>query len=156
MKFRKLRITWTVCCGIACMLLVVLWVRSYWRTDVVWKHNGRNTYMISSRSSGIMLVTLPGKEGTFNWSYETRASNNTRSPVRTPTYSMWGFQYKDETDTLAKILFVPSWFTFLLLAALTVVTSPWKLVSCRFSLRTLLIAITAIGVMLGLIVWAVR
>jgi hypothetical protein len=25
MKFRKLRITWTICCGIACVLLCVLW-----------------------------------------------------------------------------------------------------------------------------------
>jgi hypothetical protein len=29
MKFRKLRIAWSVFCGLACVLLVVLWVRSY-------------------------------------------------------------------------------------------------------------------------------
>src|SRR5258705_12917811 len=32
---RYLRIFWTVFCGIACMLLIVLWMRSYWRLDVV-------------------------------------------------------------------------------------------------------------------------
>ena len=31
MRFRKLRIAWSVACGIACVLLIVLWVRSYWR-----------------------------------------------------------------------------------------------------------------------------
>ena len=30
MRFRKLRIAWSVVCGIACVLLIVLWVRSYW------------------------------------------------------------------------------------------------------------------------------
>jgi len=31
MRFRKLRITWTVLCGIACVLLIVLWARSLQR-----------------------------------------------------------------------------------------------------------------------------
>ena len=30
MRFRKLRIAWSVTWGIACVLLIVLWVRSYW------------------------------------------------------------------------------------------------------------------------------
>jgi hypothetical protein len=29
MTFRKLRIAWSVGCGIACVLLIALWVRSY-------------------------------------------------------------------------------------------------------------------------------
>src|ERR1043165_4216803 len=35
MRFRKLRITWSALCGIACVLLIALWVRSYWRVDLV-------------------------------------------------------------------------------------------------------------------------
>ena len=31
MKFRKLRIAWSVVWGVAAVLLIVLWVRSYWR-----------------------------------------------------------------------------------------------------------------------------
>src|SRR3954470_6536128 len=33
MKFRKLRIAWSVFCSLACVLLIVLWVRSYWYMD---------------------------------------------------------------------------------------------------------------------------
>ncbi len=33
MRFRKLRIAWSVVCGLACVLLIVLWVRSYWWID---------------------------------------------------------------------------------------------------------------------------
>src|SRR3954470_13955494 len=35
MRFRKLRIAWSVVCGIACVLLIVLWVRSYTQLDIV-------------------------------------------------------------------------------------------------------------------------
>ena len=31
MRFRKLRIAWSVVCGLVAVLLIVLWVRSYWR-----------------------------------------------------------------------------------------------------------------------------
>ena len=33
MRFRKLRIAFSATCLIACVLLIVLWVRSYWRSD---------------------------------------------------------------------------------------------------------------------------
>ena len=32
---RKVRIAFSVVCGIVCVLLIVLWVRSYWRLDTV-------------------------------------------------------------------------------------------------------------------------
>jgi uncharacterized SAM-binding protein YcdF (DUF218 family) len=35
MRYRKLRIAWSVVCGIACVLLVVLWVRSQSLYDAV-------------------------------------------------------------------------------------------------------------------------
>src|SRR6266850_7721836 len=35
MRFRKLRIAFSATCLIACVLLIVLWVRSYWCVDVV-------------------------------------------------------------------------------------------------------------------------
>ena len=37
MSFRKLRIAWSVVCGIACLLLIVFWVRSvFFACDGVW------------------------------------------------------------------------------------------------------------------------
>jgi hypothetical protein len=35
MRFRKLRIAWSVVCSIVCVLLIVLWVRSYWIEDSI-------------------------------------------------------------------------------------------------------------------------
>jgi hypothetical protein len=33
MKFRRLRIACSAVCSIACVLLIALWLRSYWRID---------------------------------------------------------------------------------------------------------------------------
>src|SRR3954454_1795746 len=53
MRFRKLRIAWSVGCAVACVLLIMLWVRSYWwcddiigpidssRSFCVWSDNGK-------------------------------------------------------------------------------------------------------------------
>jgi hypothetical protein len=49
MRFRKLRIPWSVAWGIACVLLVVLWVRSYWWSD------------ITNRKSVINICSVEGK-----------------------------------------------------------------------------------------------
>ena len=35
MRFRKLRIAWSVVCGVTCVLLIGLWVRSYWKMDIL-------------------------------------------------------------------------------------------------------------------------
>src|SRR4051794_33980026 len=37
MKYRKLRIAWSVVWGLAAVLLIVLWVRSYWWQDTVYR-----------------------------------------------------------------------------------------------------------------------
>ena len=51
MKFRKLRIAWSVTWGIAAVLLIALWVRSYWVYDLlegnVW---GKNFYVMDVQS----------------------------------------------------------------------------------------------------------
>src|ERR1700759_2273009 len=36
MKYRKLRIAWSVAWGVAAVLFVALWVRSFWRWDEWW------------------------------------------------------------------------------------------------------------------------
>ena len=54
MRFRKLRIAWSVVWGIACVLLIVLWVRSYWQVDILW----HNLYgYMNRRQHAAMLIT---------------------------------------------------------------------------------------------------
>src|SRR5262245_11565222 len=35
MKFSKLRIAWSVLWGIACLLMIALWIWSYWRAELL-------------------------------------------------------------------------------------------------------------------------
>jgi hypothetical protein len=61
-----------------------------------------------------------------------------RVGTRVPVYGNWPLTF-------------PLWFPTALAA--TLAAGPWIPVSCRFSLRTLLIATTLVAVVLGLIVW---
>ena len=45
---RKLRIAWSVGCGIVCLLLIVLWVRSHWRKDLCFLRVDKETYFLYS------------------------------------------------------------------------------------------------------------
>ena len=56
MRFRKLRIAWSVLCGIACVLLIVLWVRSYATGDFIVMDASINKYLIVHSQKGIIEV----------------------------------------------------------------------------------------------------
>ncbi len=49
MRFRKLRIAWSVFWGLAAVLLVVLWVRSYWWVDQLGYHCPRIEFELAVR-----------------------------------------------------------------------------------------------------------
>src|SRR3954466_10399403 len=54
MRFRKLRIAWSAGWGLACVLLIVLWVRSYGREGI---HYFRGTFCRTQSSSGWFSFT---------------------------------------------------------------------------------------------------
>jgi len=139
---RSLRITWTVICGIACALLIVLWVRSYWRNSSLSSNintsTGSPSCVLQSSRGQLSIVRLvkPGDLQTmFNWQAGT-----------IPTVAGFGGRRYGSSFF---ILF-PYWFLTLASCAFgAVLWLPFK----RFSLRTLLIATTLVAVVLGLIVW---
>src|SRR4051812_42910834 len=95
---RYVRIALSVTCGIACVLLIVLWVRSYWRVDQLNSTNQRRLTTVTSNYGELQLLTLTESDLTFvkKWG----------SP--TPQYSAFGFSL-----TLGGELFrvtAPSWF----------------------------------------------
>src|SRR3954471_12860921 len=59
MKYRRLRIAWTAFWGLACVLLIVLWVRSYYRWDMIargWGTPSKQAVCFSSQSGAIVLI----------------------------------------------------------------------------------------------------
>src|SRR3954451_11071314 len=71
MKFRKLRIAWSAACGIACVLLIVLWVRSYWCCYTVIVPLSSNRGVVAQQSNnGILAFRFPIDPGQA-WSIVT-------------------------------------------------------------------------------------
>ena len=151
MRFRKLRIAFSATCLIACVLLIVLWVRSY-------PPNGdqssvRGIFCYSSQ--GTIITLKPNISWAANPDYSVNDLGNDMNLVVTiePHDSPIGF-YAAWPSASEWVVQVPHWFLVLIFAALA--AAPWIRWSKRFTLRTLLIATTLIAVVLGAIAYAVR
>jgi hypothetical protein len=150
MRFQKLRIAWSVTCGIAAVLLIVFWVRSY-----TWLEGAR---IPMSTTCGFQLGTLSGlfAVGLRNvpgerFMIERRQVAEWRKLHRSPS-QLWGGIIMRQSDN---VVYLPIWFLAVLSAVLSAV--PWvRQRGWSFSLRSLLVATTLIAVMLGLIVWAAK
>jgi hypothetical protein len=149
MKFRKLRIAWSVGCGVIAMLLMALWVRSYSVVDSWQDHRLGKTWHIQSYRGRIILFTLPQlrERGYSGVPFHTRLTADNR-PISGSNTRMtnWGLANR--------ICVVPCWTVALCSAAFTVV--PWMQWSKRFSLRTLLIVMTLVAVAIGVAVMTLR
>jgi len=146
---RYLRIVFSALCGIACVLLIALWARSYWSGDAIsWRLSKDKSFALISNGGHITFYHKKFR----NYVDPTRSLDSSVSyftlPVRTET--SYGFDFVNNWGLLS--VDVPDWFLVLLSASLAAV--PW--LRWRFSLSTLLIAMTAVAVVLGFIVWSVR
>jgi hypothetical protein len=132
-----LRIAVTALCLPACVLLVALWVRSYWWVDAV--------YIAQTYSAGSMQGDMYVMPGIYN-----------STPAHVVEHDIGPIHIRSIRNADGKTVFridgrvVPIWILVLSIAALAAI--PW--LRWRFSLRTLLIAMTLVAVALGVIVTA--
>jgi len=152
MRFRKLRIAWSVGCGLACVLLIALWVRSYWLIDTV--GNARNT------PPDITITSLVFDQGHFRFYRMTQPMK--LNPSRTFPDG-WGHQTIKATRGLEnRFLWINNrnqfGFQFPLLLPLILLVGiglfPWRQ-SLMGLPRPHLIAGMLIAVGLGLMIYAV-
>jgi hypothetical protein len=134
MKYRKLRIAWSVAWGITCILLILLWGRSRNKIDSIaagyWPGH---LILVESYLSDVYVGFYSGPVSLY------RLSNEIRPSVYFPTLK-------------TAALVVPLWA--LVLVGAVAASIPW--IRWRFSLRTLLIATTLVAVVLGAVVYAMR
>jgi hypothetical protein len=152
MKYRRLRIPWSVCCGILCLLLIVFWVRS-WRAPgrilIVRSQFGTvMTYSATGRLIGTATTKSPQAKPLAVWLQSNGGTRISDPPVDFIIYPELGFAWGSVTN--CSYALVPYWFPLAVLATLGVL--PW--LPWRFSLRTLLIAMTVVAAILGLVIWA--
>jgi hypothetical protein len=143
MRFRKLRIVWSVFWGMVCVLLIVLWVRSYLTTDDILGDTGGSEYTQFVTQEGTFIIEYPSDLRSirkFKWKYM-------QLPVGSFGHQKsWFPRYYAGP---AEQLVIPMWTIEVFICGLALL--PW--LPRRFSLRTLLIATTLVAVVLGLIVW---
>jgi hypothetical protein len=138
---KYLRIAVTALCLTACLLLVALWVRSFWwRDSIALNHLVFWSADIESSRGGI--TAWAGEDRDFPWAYDRR------------TYRAAGLNQTFETSLMntgqgARVA-VPYWI--LICTLIPIAAIPWLPWSSRFSLRTLLIATTLVAVGLGIVV----
>jgi hypothetical protein len=143
MRFRKLRIAWSVFWGLACVVLIVLWVRSYrygdrLRTENFTHEDSQKRLYVVQSGRGFVRLSVAKQDARGEWAISYRPSK---------LFGL-GLSRTNSSTTVN----VPYWFPMIVSAAMAF--TPW--VNWRFSLRTLLIATTLVAVVLGLIAWSIR
>jgi hypothetical protein len=154
MRFRKLRIAWSVVWGLGAVLIVVFCVRSYWWYDRLSLYSSTQAFGVASLRGELVYgsnsitnsLTKPLPWWYWSCEYITPA---TRAPSDSYPKTMGFAWYSGEWRHYA---FLPHWF--LLATATLLAVAGW--IPLRFSLRTLLIATTLVAVLLGLAVYATR
>ena len=159
MRYRKLRIAWSVVWGLIALLLVALWVRSYTKSDGFAGNRGANLMSIYqivgemhfSELRPAMGITLP----VMPWHmFHDNINEYNLSPNE-------DFHQRSHRLLGIRWLVFGNGFHFALSHLFAIVFTmavgilPW-LPPGRFSLRALLIAMTLVAVVLGAIVWAAR
>jgi hypothetical protein len=138
MKYRKLRIAWSVVCGVLCLLLIALWERSLKTCDVLsrrYADGWMKTMLFSSHGTLVFEQSRDDAAGRPGWHYI--AIDGCDPPSQT-------FAFKLAAGW--KLIRIPDWLP--LMFCIAAATGPW--LPWRFSLRTLLIALTILAVLCGL------
>jgi hypothetical protein len=151
---RKLRISFSVGCGAVCVLLILLWVRSYWRSDSVFYFNPGLLFGVHSKQGIVRPVyssnhELPVAAGTSKWQIRNEVVRDFVDGARIPRLQPFRLYNRFPSSIFVTI---PYWFLIVVVA--TIGASPW--LPRHFSLRTLLFATTLVALLLGSIVYAVR
>jgi hypothetical protein len=151
MRFRKLRIAWSVLCGLMAVLPIVLWVRSYFIRDIAWLPTSRISAEMNSLCGRAVLV-FPVDTHMLGDQFKTNhAKVNLGDTSRIENNILRIVVIRQSNLTEIQI---PFWCPALICVAFG--TAPWLHYQRKYTLRTLLIVTTLVAVVLGLIVWTVR
>jgi hypothetical protein len=155
---RYLRIAVTALSLTACVLLVALWVRSHRYRDSVDVYPGGSRMLRIFSWEGVILfapwVFGSGSRPAVGYTHHTILNvelEAIHAKVGRPKWHAWKYSKHHYPDSSTeRDLYLPHWFLVVVVGSVGAV--PWIINARRFSLRTLLIAITLVAVWLGLIV----
>jgi hypothetical protein len=115
-------------------MLIVLWIRGYSRHDTIgYRFTSNIVSMIQSKSGTVLLTHTNITGNGFGWFYYSSK----------PFNNYWTFRLINRPDI--HLVQLPNWL--FIAVSLIVAALPW--LRWRYSLRTLLIIITAVALVLG-------
>jgi len=160
-RFRKLRIAFSAVCGIICLLLIVLWVRSYWWADAFsFPITSKHLLGVGSAQGGMTAIKSEYVPGYYKSSWQIDHDSTADASIAKVyrPHNRPGFRGVLDLGIIDSapffVICVPYWF--LLGAAIAVGAAPWIRWTKRVSLRTLLIAMTLVAALLGAVAWGAK
>jgi len=157
-RFRRLRIAVSVFFGVLAVALCVLWVRSYWFFEyVLCPTIATKQIELVSYAGRVGAAILSGRENRpFGWGLASnRIVPDGDADARWARNAESMFSHLADASVLkfnAQRISLPYWRIVGVAAGFA--AFPW--IRLRFSLRTLLIAMTLFAVVLGLVCYAVQ
>jgi hypothetical protein len=160
MKYRGPRIAFSVACGIMCLLLIALWVRSYWWADTFsFPVTGKHVLGVGSAQGGMSLIKSEYVPGYYKSGWLLEKSSTAEPTIaklyrpsnRPGFYGVFGLGVIVSAPFF--VICLPYWFLVGATLALAVIS--WRR-GFHFSLRTLLIGMTLVAVLLGAVIYAAR
>ena len=156
LRSRKLRIVWSVAWGIAAVLFIARWVRSYFAREGTRGVITSNFHVCVTSLRGELAIYFDRWPGNPHpWMFESNSEPSNMISVLPsitgkPPLSWFGCRWSFKPNLWAMIF--PYWFLVSVCGAF--VSLAWLSRSHRFSLRSLLIITTLFAVVLGLITYA--
>jgi hypothetical protein len=147
---KYLRIAISALCSILCLLMMLLWIRSYSVTDAIqWDRRPENIMVISTLGA-VQLTWFENQFSNGDGSWRIQSTELSPEFGSGRIFEWFFYHERDVMGAATTRIGWPWWFNVLL--AITMGVLPWVPWKGRFSLRTLLIATTLIAAGLGLIV----
>jgi hypothetical protein len=147
MRFRKLRIAFSAMCGIAAVLLIALWARSYWKVDRVYLRPSAARELAVWHARGEIIL----------WTNDLREQDS-QHPDGSTLINSWPIEeypvrrMKFDYSVLAygTDYGVPYWFPVLLVVILAGI--PWIPLPKKFNRLTILVTILVALIVVFLVV----
>ena len=149
---RYLRIAFSATCLIVCVLLIALWVRSYWCWDTAYFQLFHSPTVAAISAEGRFFFGLEaGGSAGSQMQLVSRSISGGIHPFLPSAIAKTRFRFNAVKFPSGRIVEIPPYF-FIAIAS-CVAATPWIPGKRQFALRTLLIATTLVAVVLGMIVW---
>jgi hypothetical protein len=145
----ELRIAWSAVSGIVCLLLVVHWVRSFSALEswMAWSLH------VQSVRGELIIFTIDRQKPIRHSTYSNVPLDHF-NPSHAYSTAISGSKYPRFYVGGKRICIIPFWAAVLVTAVLPILS--WTKWNGRFSLRTLLIAVTLVAAVLGFIAVSTR